>query len=108
MELIEIQKALVEVLRETDQVFRDEAEAKVEFVRLERKKKSYFAMMKSKFEGADNARERQAFCDKEWTEFEVELIEAECGYIMALSNKDALEAKREVLRSLNKSPNISY
>ena len=108
MDYITVQRELENVYNKIDTVYRNEALAKTEFIRLDRKKKSFFAAIKAKFTGPDNAREREAFCDKVWTGFELTLINAERKHITTLSVKDSLDAKKEILRSLNKNPDINF
>lgn len=107
MDIIKVQQNLQSLYNQASEVYGNESTTKQDFIRLDRQKKSRFNAIRAGKEGTQSDKDMWSFCSKEWTEFEMDLIQAECKWIGACSAKDAYEAKLDILRSLNKKFDIN-
>lgn len=105
IELADIQKELWKILGEADAIYKECADAKIEFTRLDKKEKSKLAIICMKYSDgvmAENKVTRLALASRDYEDFQNEKDIAEARYIAAQSKVNSLEMRAGIARSLQK------
>jgi len=103
MDIVDLQKRLQALYNKAEEVYENEARAKIAFISLKNQEKNQLAsFMLSAPNGSQIERERQIRASHEWIQWSKGMDLAENQLIQAQAKVSAYEAKLKILQSLNK------